>query len=127
MKLTTVDTPSRSIGGADLLGNNMLTHNHLCCWSIADVECVVQCGSQWADLQELGPKYARNVKVSMDEMRRKQFAAAKIVMRHQHHFLRDGSTPIPSSAESKLAPVGDVNLGLDDEGLKVCELLGVPG
>lgn len=75
-------------------------------------------------VQELGPKYARNVKVSMDEMRRKQFAAAKIVMRNQASFLRDGVAPEPSPAEAKLAPVGnvtkdDVRLHIDEEGGKV--------
>ena len=70
-------------------------------------------------VQELGPKYARNVKVSMDEMRRKQFAAAKIVMRQQHQFLREGTIPRRSAADFKLAPTGEEGAHMDEEGEQV--------
>jgi hypothetical protein len=69
-------------------------------------------------VQELGPKYARNVKVSMDEMRRKQFAAARLVMRHQQHFLAEGKFLESSQEDANLAPIGSLELGLDEVGLK---------
>lgn len=59
-------------------------------------------------VQGLGTKFARSVKVKLDDMRQKQFDAASVVLRRQLHFLSTGELPKPGGAsDEKLAPLGD--------------------
>ena len=63
--------------------------------------------AQGVDLGELGTMFARNVKVSMDEMRQRQFKAGEVVIARQMRFLRDGVLPDASADADEDAPLGD--------------------
>lgn len=70
-------------------------------------------------LQELGPRYARNVKVSMEEMRKKQSDAACAVLRRQATFLARGQLPEGAGAyDPATLPVGQ----LDEQSQEVLQL-----
>lgn len=73
-------------------------------------------------VQGLGNMFARNVKVSMDEMRNKQFDAATVVLRRQLAFLRTGALPSPGDKDTATAPVGNVEEHLDEQSVAMRSL-----
>jgi hypothetical protein len=75
-------------------------------------------------VQGLGHMFARNVKVSMEEMRQKQFDAASVVLRRQFAFLATGERPVPhpGSHDDSVAPIGDVEARLDEQSAAIWRL-----
>jgi hypothetical protein len=72
-----------------------------------------------AAMQGLGHMFARNVKVSMEEMRHKQFEAATIILRRQLAFLRTGTLPTPNEHEASVAPIGKLDERLDEQSMAI--------
>ena len=80
-------------------------------------------------LQGIGTMFVRDNKVSTEELRKQQSAAANVVLRRQLRFLESGTKPSPrEEGEDKVAPVGKVRVPrtdsegmalLDDEGEQV--------
>lgn len=55
-------------------------------------------------------------------MRKKQSEAACTVLRRQHAFLKAGTLPDMTAPDTRTAPVGDVQAGLDEQSLDVLEI-----
>ncbi|NJO12826.1 MAG: hypothetical protein HC872_04460 [Gammaproteobacteria bacterium] len=78
-----------------------------------------------ARMQGLGHMFARNVKVSLEEMRQRQTDAAGIVLRRQLAFLRDGVLPDKEDPDVAVAPIGQD--GCDEQSYPLAELPALDG
>jgi hypothetical protein len=70
-------------------------------------------------MQGLGHMFARSVKVSMEDMRQRQFSAANAIMSRQQAFLQKGRLPDPHDDDTEAAPLGDLDEGLDEQSMQI--------